>query len=337
MRDHSPVVAPARAAAIVGSIRFSSGSPAARASSARAASTFGLVAQRAPAAHRRDLLGLHRLVDDEDAALGIGRQRRLLAPGEAVLAYHGLLERLDPAQALAVGVHQGGLHVGDGLHRAAVLGDHRHLRARALQQLRHQPLHHLRALEDVGVLEDVGLVRQHLLDAQRPLLVPRARQPQRLVPRRQLDRARASIAADRHRQRLQHDPLHVVLRLRLGEAERVDLHAVAQPQQLRVADAVALPAQLLPQDPHRAQLCVLLDEAHAGVDEERDPAEDLRDGAGVAVRASLGVYAMTGGLGSPALRPAPAPALLAPAPPGGVPVPILSLTASSTAIALLIA
>ncbi len=148
--------------------------------------------------------------------------------------------RLDPAQALAVGVHQRRLHVGDGLHRAAVLGDDRHLRAGALQQLLHQALHHLRALEDVGVLEDVGLVGQHLLDAQRPLLIPRARQPQRLVPRRQLDRPRAGVAADRHRQRLQHDPLHVVLRLRLGEAERVDLHPVAQPQQLRVGDAVAL-------------------------------------------------------------------------------------------------
>ncbi len=164
---------------------------------------------------------------------------------------------------------------GDGLDRAAVLGNDRHLRARALQQLRDEALHHLRALEDVGVLEDVGLVRQHLLDAQRPLLVPRARQPQRLVPRRQLDRPRARVAADRHRQRLQHDPLHVVLRLRLGQPQRVDLHAVAQPQVARVGDAVALAAQLLPQDPHRAQLRVLLDEAHAGVDEERDPAEHL--------------------------------------------------------------
>ena len=108
---------------------------------------------------------------------------------------HDLLARLDPADALAVGVDQRGLHVGDGLDRAAVLGDDRHLGACALEQLLDEALHHLRALEDVGVLEDVGLVGEHLLDAQRPLLVPRARQPQRLVPGRQLDRPGARVAA----------------------------------------------------------------------------------------------------------------------------------------------
>jgi hypothetical protein len=48
-------------------------------------------------------------------------------------------------------------------------------------------LDHHRALEDVVVLEQVGLVGQDLLHPQRPLLVPRARQAERLVPRRQLD------------------------------------------------------------------------------------------------------------------------------------------------------
>ena len=70
------------------------------------------------------------------------------------------------------------------------------------------------------------------------------------------------------------DPLDVVLGLGLGQAERVDLHAVAEAQLLLVGDAVALAAELLPQDPHRAELRVLLDEADAGVDEERDPRED---------------------------------------------------------------
>jgi hypothetical protein len=56
--------------------------------------------------------------------------------------------------------------------------------------------------------------------------------------------------------------------------ERVDLHAVAEAQVLRVLHAVALTPELLPEDAHRPQLRVLLDEAHAGVDEERDPAED---------------------------------------------------------------
>src|SRR3712207_3816677 len=82
------------------------------------------------------------------------------------------------------------------------------------------------------------------------------------------------VAAERHRQRLEHDPLDVVLGLRLGEAERVDLHAVAEAQLLGVRHAIALAAELLPQLAHRAQLRVLLDEADTGVDEERDAPED---------------------------------------------------------------
>ena len=90
----------------------------------------------------------------------------------------------------------------------------------------------------------------------------------------QLDRAGAGVAAERHGERLEHDALDVVLGLGLGQAERVDLHAVAEAQVLLVLDAVALAAELLPQHRHRAQLRVLLDEAHAGVDEEGDAPED---------------------------------------------------------------
>ena len=203
------------------------------------------------------------------------QQRRGLGLGVAVDADDDLLAGLDAADPLAVGVDERGLHVVDGLDRAAVLVDDRHLRARALEQLGDEPVHDLRALEDVGVLEQVGLVGEHLLDAQRPLLVPRPRQAERLVPGRQLDRARAGVAAERHGERLEHDALDVVLGLGLGQAERVDLHAVAEAQVLGVLHAVALAAELLPQDAHRAQLGVLLDEAHAGVDEERDAPEDL--------------------------------------------------------------
>ena len=149
--------------------------------------------------------------------------------------------RADP---LAVGLDQAGLHVGDGLDRAAVLLDHRHLGAGALGQLLDQAVHHHRALEDVGVLEQVGLVGQHLLDPQAPLLVPGAGEAHRLVPGGQLDRAGAGVAAEGHGQRLEHDPLDVVLRLGLGQAEAVDLDAVAEAQHLLVGDAVALAADL---------------------------------------------------------------------------------------------
>jgi hypothetical protein len=122
-----------------------------------------------------------------------------------------LLAGLDAADALAVRVDQRGLHVRDRLDGAAVLGDDGHLRAGALEQLGDEPLHHLRALEDVGVLEQVGLEGEHLLQAQRPLLVPRARQAERLVPGGQLHGAGAGVAAERDRERLEDDPLDVVL------------------------------------------------------------------------------------------------------------------------------
>jgi hypothetical protein len=123
---------------------------------------------------------------------------------------------------------------------------------------------------------------QDLLDAQRPLLVPRPRQAEGLVPGRELDGPGPGVAAQGDGQGLEHDALDVVLGLGLGQAERVDLDAVAEAQVLGVLHAVALAADLLPQDAHGPELRVLLDEAHAGVDEEGDagehpPHELLRD------------------------------------------------------------
>ncbi len=263
---------------------FSSGSRATRASSASAASTaaWSRAARHASSASRCSASTAGSTTRMPPSA-SVG-ERRVLGLGEAVLADDDLLARLDPPQPLAVGLDQRGLHVRDGLDRAAVLGHDRHLGARALEQLGDEPVHHRRALEDVGVLEQVGLVGEDLLDAQRPLLVPRARQAERLVPGRELDRARAGVAAERHGERLEHDPLHVVLRLRLGEPERVHLHAVAEAQLPLVLHAVALAPELVPQQRHRAQLRVLLDEAHAGVDEERDAPEHRRASASSSTR-----------------------------------------------------
>ena len=234
-----------------------------------------LVSGSAPAGDRLALLGLDLGIDGEDAAVGALEQGRGLALREPVEADDDLLTGLDPAQALAVAVDQRGLHVVHGGDGSAMLLDHGHLRAGAAQQLGDEPVHHLRALEDVRVLEQVRLVRKDLLDAQRPLLIPRPGEPQGLVPGRQLDRSRARVAAECHRQGLEHDPLDVVLRLRLGQPERVDLHAVAEAQVLGVLDAVALAPELFPEHAHRAQLRVLLDEPHARVDEERDAREAL--------------------------------------------------------------
>ena len=143
----------------------------------------------------------------------------------------------------------------------------------AVFELVHLALDHLRALEDVGVLQQVGLVGHDLLHADRPLLVPGPRQAERLVPGRQLHGAGARVLRQRHRQHLEQDAIDVVLGLLLGEAQRVDLHAVAEQAVLGIGDAVALGRDLVPQLVEGAHLADLGDEAHAGVDEERDAAD----------------------------------------------------------------
>ena len=114
---------------------------------------------------------------------------------------------------------------------------------------------HRRAVEHVAVFEQVGLVGEDLLHAQRPLLVPRPRQAERLVPGRQLHGAGARVLRQRHRQHLDQDAGDVVLRLRLGQAERIHLHAVAEQPLLGIGDAVALARDLVPQIRRRRASC----------------------------------------------------------------------------------
>ena len=207
---------------------FRCSSRATRASSAQRFLDGRLVALRAPALQRAALLAPRPRIDDQDPAVGVGSQRRGLGRGEAVHADDRQLARLDPPPALAVGLDQRRLHVVHGFYGAAELGDAGHLLAGALEQLGNQCVHHLGALEDVGVLEQIGLVGEDLLKAQRPLLVPRPRQPERLVPGGKLDRPSSRAAAERDRKRLESDPVDVVLRLGLCQSERVDLDAVAE-------------------------------------------------------------------------------------------------------------
>ena len=133
------------------------------------------------------------------------------------------------------------------------------------------------AVEDVAVFQQVGLEGHDLLQAQRPLLVPRPRQAERLVPGGQLHRAGARVLAHHHGQHFQQDAVDVVLRLLLGEAERIHLHAVAEQALLGVGHAVAIEREVLPQLGERPHLAHLGDEADAGIDEEGDAADDLRE------------------------------------------------------------
>ena len=134
-----------------------------------------------------------------------------------------------------------------------------------------------RAVEHVAVFEQVGLVGEDLLHAQRPLLVPGPRQAERLVPGRQLHRAGARVFRQRHRKHLDQDAGDVVLRLLLGQAERIDLHAVAEQPLLGVGHAVALARDLVPQLGKGAHLADFGDEAQPRIDEERDAPDHLAE------------------------------------------------------------
>ena len=206
-------------------------------------------------------------VELEETAVVAADQRRRQALGPAVPTDDHHLARVDPRQPLGLAADERRLHVAglDRRERAAHLLDARDLRRRRFAERRH-----LR-----GVLEEIGLVRQDLLQPERPLLIPRPRQAERLVPRGQLERAATGIAAERHAERLEEDPPGVVLRLLLGEPERVHLHAVPEEAVLRVRHAVAIAGDRVPHRDERPHLAHLLDEADAGVHEERDAADGL--------------------------------------------------------------
>jgi hypothetical protein len=213
-----------------------------------------------------DHLVLDRRVHHQDVVAPAERRRRRLREG--VHTHDRLRSRLDPADPVGVGGDESALQFVDRLEGAAEFEDLVELRLCGLVELVGQALDDDGPLEQVGVVEQVGLLGEHLLDPQRPLLVPGSRQPERLVPGGELDGPGPGVAGQGHAERLEHDAWHVVLGLRLGEAERVHLHAVAEPAGLRVAHAVALGGDPIPHAGERPHLGGLLDEPHPGVHEE---------------------------------------------------------------------
>ena len=125
-------------------------------------------------------------------------------------------------------LHEPAFHGVDHRERAAAVEYPLQLGLGRADEFRDLGLDDLRSFEQVAVFQQVGFEREHLLDAQRPLLVPRCRQAERFVPTRKLDGPRARVLRERDAQHLEHDALHVVLGLFLGEAERVHLHAITE-------------------------------------------------------------------------------------------------------------
>ena len=81
----------------------------------------------------------------------------------------------------------------------------------------------------------------------------------------------AGVPGQRDAQHLQHDALDVVLRLRLGQPQRVDLHPVAEPAEAGVVNSVPRADDGVPEPGEGAHLAHFLDKADARVDEEGHP------------------------------------------------------------------
>ncbi len=113
------------------------------------------------------------------------------------------------------------------------------------------------------------------MHSKRPLLIPWARQTKRLIPRGQLDGARAGFFRKHDRQHFKKDSINVVFGLLLGKAERVHLHSIAEAPELRVSHPVALLANFVPQINESAHLAHLGDEADPCVHEKGYPADRL--------------------------------------------------------------
>ena len=107
------------------------------------------------------------------------------------------------------------------------------------------------------------------------MLVPGAGEAEGLVPGRELHGAGAGVLRESDGEHLDQDAVDVVFRLLLGQAERVDLHAVAEAAVFRIADAVGFAADLVPEVDEGAHLAHLGDEADAGVHEEGDAGDEL--------------------------------------------------------------
>ncbi len=246
---HSPVVTPALAQAIEASIRLASVLAASRsASSARLDG--GGVPAGPPGPDRLDRGGLDGRVDGLDRRGALGLQRAGLGGLEPVDPDDDVLAGLDPPPPLGQRRAPAGPSCSRTRRRrprrpSPAPGRSRRGRPRPARR----PWPRRRGCRRRGPRTPAGRSRRPAPAASAaPTAGPTAaagRAP-RSRPGSWIG-AGPGVAGQRHREHLQHDALHVVLRLRLGQPERVDLHAVAQPALLRVRDAVALAGDLVPQ------------------------------------------------------------------------------------------
>ena len=238
-----------------------------------------VVALAAPCGQPFDLVAFGIGIGHHDRPIA-RRQRRGCGFGPAVDADDRGFLGFNLGQALGVRLDQAALHIVDGRHRAAHGVDLGEFGAGAVLQGRDLAVNRGVAVEKIVIFQKVGFIGQNLLHPQRPLLIPRARQAQSLVPSGQLHRTGAGLFRQRHRQHLNQDAVDVVFGLLFGQAQGVDLHTIAEAAILGLGDAIAGFANLVPQIDKGAHLAQLGDKADAGVDEEGDAADHIGEVGG---------------------------------------------------------
>ena len=178
-----------------------------------------VIAAGAPGLEACDLLRLGFGRGNHDRALARG-QRGRLGIHEGVDADDDLLAALDRLEPAGVRFDQASLEDAgfDRADRAAHRVDRRDLGQRLGLERLDQGRDFLAAVEQVAEFQKIGLIGHDLLQPERPLLVERPRQAERLVPGGQLHRARPRAARKHDRQHFDQDAVGVVFRLLLGQA-----------------------------------------------------------------------------------------------------------------------
>ena len=239
----------------------------------------GFVPAFAPCLEPRDLVGFGLGVGFHDAAIACG-ERGGLARGPFIDPDDNGFASFDLGNTFCIGLHEARFHVFDRFNRPAHTVERVQLGACALFERGDLALHGGVLVEQVVIFEQIGLIGEDLLHAQRPLLIEGAGQAERFVPCRKLHGAGAGVLGQGHGEHLDQDAVDVVLRLLFGQAEGVDLHPVAETAEFRVGDAVAFAGDLVPQFDEGTHLAHLGDEADTCVHKERNPPDHRGKGLG---------------------------------------------------------
>ena len=132
--------------------------------------------------------------NDHNRAIACG-ERRGFAFNIAIHTNNCLLAALNGFEAARVGFHKPRLHVTvfNSRNCATLFFDLGKFGTRLGFQLFDLARDLVAAIEEIAIFEKICFIGHDLLDAQRPLLIKRTRQAKRLIPCRQLHRARAGI------------------------------------------------------------------------------------------------------------------------------------------------